>query len=599
MFAIIKKIFGMFNHVQRKNFLRLQFLVVVTSLFELVGLASVAPFMSVVVNGDRQNMGLLSNFIYNYFGIVDKFEFITYFGMVVLVLLSVSSLLSMLTVWRLSVFSQHVGAEISVRLLRGYLHMDWEYHILNNSAVLMNKMVLECQRVTNYIIQPCMFLISKSILLIVLSVFAFYYNPVVAFSGVVFFSMAYFVVYKVVRKRVDLNSKFVSEISALRMKTLNESLGGVRDVLFFNKMNHFSSKYEAESNAYAEKQSVTIGLSVAPRHLMEWIAFGSVIFLIIYLTNYHNGNLAFVIPSIAIFAFLGLKLLPALQQIYSSMVQIKGNWTALDSINVDLNKFSKSDGKSDLKNLGRINRDIELSEVCFSYKSSENMVLNGVNLLIPSGKVVGLVGRSGSGKSTLIDIILGFLNPISGVVKLGGRVLNSNEFKGLRSRIGYVPQNIFLSDSTIRENIAFGIDVDLIDDLKISAVVEQAGLSEFLGNLPDGAYSKVGERGVQLSGGQRQRIGIARSLYSDIDLLIFDEATSALDGASENSIMETVNSLTNNLTIILIAHRLQTLKNCDLIYVLEGGRVVDSGAYSDLMSNSVAFNKMAGNVNVV
>jgi ATP-binding cassette, subfamily B, bacterial PglK len=328
---------------------------------------------------------------------------------------------------------------------------------------------------------------------------------------------------------------------------------------------------------------------------MELIAFGAMISIILFhITT--NDNINGILPLLSIYALAAFKLLPAFQQIYASIGQIKGNISAFESIKEDLLKtknISEEIFKNEIQTKEiNLKDQIHLNSIYFTYPNKQKAVLNNISLTIPSNSVVGIVGPSGSGKTTLIDVLLGLIQPEKGNLEIDKTIINKDNIVSWQKNIGYVPQDIFLSEESIAENIAFGIPKKLIDYERINKAIKLSHLDSLINSLEGGLSTMVGERGVQLSGGQRQRIGIARALYHKTNVFIFDEATSSLDGITEKSIMNAINDFKGNKTIILVAHRLKTIKNCDIIFFIEDGKLIDKGTYDELITKNLDFKKM-------
>ena len=336
-------------------------------------------------------------------------------------------------------------------------------------------------------------------------------------------------------------------------------------------------------------------LAQAPRYFIELVAFGSIILLVIYLFSSHNGDLGTILPSISIYAIASIKILPAFQSIYSSIADIRANFAAFESIHQDLVDSSEtlSLNSEKYETVAAPKENILIENVTFKYETKDELVLNDLHMDIPVNSTVGIVGPSGSGKSTLIDILLGLIQPQEGHLKIDNIIIDNKNRRSWQNSIGFVAQSIFLSDATFAENVAFGISKDQINFVRVRKALEMAHLIDLVDSLENGINTNVGERGVQLSGGQRQRVGIARALYHEADVLIFDEATSSLDGITEQMIMEAINKFTGKKTIILIAHRLKTVKDCDKIFFINNGQVTDSGTYNELIETNIDFKKMA------
>jgi len=595
MFKRLKTLFKLLTSEQRKRLIRLQFLVVLMAFAEVAGVAAIGPFMALV--GDislLQGDGKLAQ-LYILSGFENPRDFLFWLGIAVLFALSCAAVVSMFTTWRLSLYASQVGAEISARLYRYYMQQPWLFHAGGSSSQLTNRIAQETGRVTNLVIQPLMQMNAKGVLALVMAVAIFIFNPIVALSGLAIFSMAYIVLYKTVRKQLNKNGLDISQANQQRFKLMNEGFGGIKDTLLLGRQAEFNQRFERTSHKLGRAQGITRGLSQVPRYAMELIAFAAVIFLVLYLLSAYDGNLGNILPVLSVYALAGFKLLPAFQQMYTSLAQVKGNIASFDSIeedlvgsqNIEAIKLASIAGKLTPKKL------IQLDCINFSYPDKKEKALNGLTLDIPVNHVIGLVGASGSGKSTAIDVLLGLIEPQSGSLVVDGEEIKGKEKRAWQNNVGFVPQAIFLADSSIRENIAFGIPPEEIDESRVTKAAQMAHLDELLERLPKGLSTRVGERGIQLSGGQRQRIGIARALYDDAEVLILDEATSALDGITEKLVMDAIHDFSGKKTIIMIAHRLSTVKKCDCIYILNEGRLVDSGSYNELLNKNEMFKELA------
>ncbi|MCE9664020.1 ABC transporter ATP-binding protein/permease [Halomonas sp. M5N1S17] len=596
----LKELYSLLTAEQRKKLLRLQFLVVLMSLAEIAGVVSIGPFMALV--GDMNQLkgeGMMAE-LYRASGFEEPHGFLFWMGIGVLVVLTSSALLSMYTIWRLSMYGARVGAELSSRLYRHYMHQTWLFHAGGSSSQLTNQIAQECQRITSKIINPLMQMNAKLVLAVFMSVVIFLYNPVVALAGLAIFFIAYVLLFRTVRRRLIRNGKTISQAQRLRFKLMSEGFGGIKDALLLGRQQMFTDRFDGASGRFAEAQGTTQALSQAPRYAMELVAFGSVIFLILYLLAAHQGNLGTILPVLSVYALAGFKLLPAFQQVYTSISQIRGNLAAFDALRDDLRASARVQHTPRSHQAPDAQEDswvpchaIRLENVTFTYPGKLEPALRGVDLEISVNQMVGLVGASGSGKSTAIDLLMGLVEPGQGRLLVDDQPVTSANRRAWQNTLGFVPQSIFLADSSIRENIGFGLPPDVIDDEKVRHAASLAHLDEFLGELPDGLETRVGERGVQLSGGQRQRIGIARALYHDAEVLIMDEATSALDGISEKLIMDSIQKFLGKKTIIIIAHRLATVEKCNIIYMFRKGCVVDRGSYRELMNKNQTFKLMA------
>lgn len=597
MLKALIELFRLLTPDQRRRFYSLQALVVLMAFLELVGIASIGPFMALVADINLLESNVIYNKLYVFSGLSSPTDFLFATGVGVLAMLGIASFVSVFTTWRLSLFSMQVGTEIADRLYQYYLRQNWLFHASGSSAQLTKQITTEASRVTHSVIVQVMHLLSRLVLAIFISAAVISYNPFIAIVGLLVFTSGYVGVYFLIRTRLIHNGTIISDTSTQRFRLMNEGFGGIKDLLLLNRTKNFIEQFNATGKSLAHAQGTTNAYSQVPRYFMELIAFGSMIALILILLKMHDGTLSQVLPVLAVYALAGFKLLPALQQIYGSITNIKGGLPGFDSIRPDLiaSQISLSDKDQSIcretKSLPL--GEITLEDITFTYPDKDEPALSNLSLRVPFNSTVGFVGESGSGKSTTIDLILALIDPQQGQLKVGNTVINHSNKDMWQQHIGFVPQSIFLSEGSIAENIAFGLNSKEIDQEKVKQAASLAHLDELISSLPGGLNTKVGERGVQLSGGQRQRIGIARALYNKASILVFDEATSALDGITENIIMSAIHELAGQKTIILIAHRLKTVQQCDIIYMMEKGRVVAEGTYAELVMNNKNFKEMA------
>ena len=562
---------------------------------EVVGVASIIPFMSLVGDmGQLQEDTLIAQ-VYRKSGITSETQFIFLLGVAVLLMLFISTIISMFTTWKLSMFGNKVGAEIADRLYAYYLKQGWLFHASESGPQLTKKVAIEAQRVTNGIIMPLMQMNSRIILALSIIFTIFFYDPKVAIIGIIFFATAYSILFKFVRMRLLHNGKAISEVNEKRFRLMNEGFGGIKDVLLLGRASNFLKDFKQTGHLLAYSQGTNLALSQVPSYLMQFLAFGSMIALLLYLIPGYDGNLSIILPIISVYALAGFKLLPAFQQIYASVAGIRGNIAAFKSIQKEMleSRQEKSSTPKSQRGYLRLKQQISLENITFTYPGKEEPTLKQLNMSIPANSVIGIVGPSGAGKSTLIDILLGLIEPKHGHLKIDNIIINEKNRRSWQNTIGFVAQSIFLSEGTIAENVAFGIAQDEIDLDQVQKVLKLAHLTEMIQNLEQGIHTKVGERGVQLSGGQRQRIGIARALYHQAGVLVFDEATSSLDGITEKIIMESINKFRGQKTIILIAHRIKTVQKCDQIFFIDKKKVVEQGTYKHLIKRNKKFKNIA------
>lgn len=595
MFRRIKTLFQILSQEQLNKLLGLQALVVLMAFAEVASVAAIGAFMALVGNLTQllESGGYVAQ-LYAASGINNPKLFLFWVGIIALGILALAAMISIYTSWRLSLYAQQVGAELSSRLYRHYMQQPWLFHASGSSSQLTSKIVQETTRVTNNIIQPLMQINAKSIMALFIATGIFLFNPLVALAGIAVFGAAYFLLYRTIKRKLSQNGQQITKSNRLRFKLMNEGFGGIKDTLLLGRQADFNERFEAACYRFGRARGVNQALSIAPRYIMELLAFSTVIFLVLYLLTAYDGNLNNVLPVLSVYALAGFKLLPAFQAIYSNIATIRGNLSAFDTLEADFkaSRETKSSDSAAEKEKITVKERIELDGVSFTYPEKEEAALKDLSISIPVNQNIGIVGASGSGKSTAIDVLLGLIEPQQGALKVDGKVITVNEKRAWQNSIGFVPQAIFLSDASILENIAFGIPAKKIDQELVRKAAALAHLDELIGDLPEGLNTRVGERGVQLSGGQRQRIGIARALYDNAEVLVFDEATSALDGITEKLVMDSVAKLSGSKTIIMIAHRLSTVRSCHCIYFMKSGRVVDKGTYTELLMRNEDFKAM-------
>ena len=595
MIYLDKKIYSILSLKRKKQFILLQVLVILSGITELIFVGSIAPFMAIVTDPSIINSNFYLNEIYEFLGSSNSNDFIISFGIILLSVLLVLAVFSAFVTYVLGMFGARVGIEIGDRLYQNYMNKDWKFHMNANSSNLVNKISIEANRVTDYVVHPLLTINSRAVILLFLIVAILITNPIAAIITATSFFVIFLSLFLIVRKRLDFNGKIISSAFEKRFKLMSEGFGGIREMILYQRINRYISDFLIEGKQIAISKGENNGLSQVPRYAIEFSAFASVVLLIIFLVKNYNGDLTIVLSTVAVFALAGFKLLPAAQQIYASLAFIKGHEAALDNIFDDL--YVTYDQNEISNEHINFEKEIALENISFGYPNKKGVnIFDGLNLNIKKNSTIGFTGPSGSGKSTIISIICGLLNPLNGKLLIDRQAINKNNISGWQNKIGYVQQDIFTIDASIAENIAFGIPKNEINFERVIEVCKLARVDEFLKDLASGIDTNIGERGASLSGGQVQRIAIARALYNDPELIIFDEATSSLDNLSEKQIMSSLNNFSKNKTILIVAHRLDTLKKCDLILYFEDGNIVESGSYEQLINSSSNFKKMAESI---
>jgi ABC-type multidrug transport system fused ATPase/permease subunit len=591
---ILKKLMGLLTSKERNQAYFLLVMIMVMAFIDVIGVASILPFIAVLSNPEvvETNKFLNDAFSFsNKFGVQTKMQFLFVLGVVVFLLLITSLFFKAMTLYMQLRFTLMREYSISKRLVESYLHQPYDWFLKHHSADLGKTILSEVNFIIVYGIKPIMNLIAQSFVAFALITLLVVVNPKLALVVGSVLGMSYVIIYsssRIFLKRIGSERVTVNQ---LRFKIVNESFGAAKEVKISNLEQSYIERFSIPAKIFARHQTSSQIISQIPRFALEAIAFGGLLFLILYLLK-QNQNFFTILPTIALYAFAGYRLMPALQKIYSSITQIRFIGPALDLLHDQLNSLKPIISSQNQDKI-TLNESITLNNVCYKYPNTSETVLNNLNIKIPALSTVGFVGTTGSGKTTTIDIILGLFQAQKGSLKIDGKIIDKNNCKNWYKSIGYVPQNIYLTDDTIAANIAFGVETENINFETVKNVAKIANLDNYVSNeLPKQYLTKIGEQGVRLSGGQRQRIGIARALYNNPQVLILDEATNALDSNTEKAVMKSINKLNKNITIIIIAHRLSTLKECDKIFVLKNGQIEEEGNYGNLLDTSKTFQKM-------
>jgi len=483
----------------------------------------------------------------------------------------------------MSRLSFSTGADLSIDIYRRTLYQDYSTHLNHNSSEIINGIINKTNTVVHRVLAPILTLISSIILLVGIIVTLFSIDIVAALTALIGFGFLYWGITILTRKRIFSNSLHIAEESTKMIKVLQEGLGGIRDVIIDGSQEYYCSLYRKADLKLRKSSFENAFIGSAPHVIMSTLGM-SLIALLAYTMSQRTEGVIAAIPVLGALALGAQRLLPAVQQIYHSLTSFRGAKHSLQDI---LKLLSNPILKYSDKNVKPIEfkREIGLNNLNFSYKEGANLVLKNINVILKKGETIGFIGETGSGKSTLIDVIMGLLFANENSISIDNIQLNHENYRNWQLHIAHVPQSIYLSDSTITENIAFGINKENIDLNRVKKVAKQTSLVKLIESWSDQYNTCVGERGVRLSGGQRQRIGIARALYKGADVLVLDEATSSLDNETERLIMDEIEQLENNLTTLIIAHRLSTLKNCNKIVEIKNGEVSWVGIYEEIVGN--------------
>jgi ABC-type multidrug transport system fused ATPase/permease subunit len=540
----------------------------------------VVPFFAVLGDPDYIRRSGVLSWLYRQGGFASDGSFMVALGVAFLALVLLANAVNLLGSLAMFGFARRTGDRLCVALFREYIHREHQFHLASNSATLFNNIVWEVSRGITGVLQAMFILCANAVTSALILASIVILNPLIALTAVAALAGSYGLIYLFARHRLLRNGLRESQHAEERTRTVNETLGAIREISLVNGQDFFAARFAKSCVAISRSAINTHAISQSPRHILECIVVaGLVAVSLLLIDRADRGG-----PWLAQLSYLGFaayRLLPALQQMFHSIVKIRGDRVAFNRIADDLRRAAAGNAAAgavahtDDTALwrGRPFQQIELRQVAFHYSAGASAAVRELSLEIPAGATVGLLGPSGSGKTTLAELLIGLLKPTTGVIAVDGTVIDDSNRKAWQSTIAYVPQHVFLLDSSLAENIALATPAEQIDVERMVNAARLAQLDAFVRTLPRGYQEKLGERGVRLSGGQRQRVGIARALYRAASVLVLDEATNALDGLTESEILSTLDALRGERTIILIAHRLSAMHRFDLVLEVNHGTV--------------------------
>ena len=595
----IRRILDLLTPRERRQAYMIVPVVIAMALAQVAGIASLSPFLSLMANPDVARTNSILSWFYESFGFDDDRSFLIATGVVVLVALIVSNAILSGGTWILAYFGSMRNHSISRRLLISYLKQPYTFFLERNSAGLANNILQEVQQVINGIVNPGLIAIAETVSVLGILILLVTIDPWLALLTGTVLGGTYGLIYLGTRRYLGVIGRNRVGANQARHQAANEAMGGIKDVKLLGREAEMVSRYSVPSRRYARYYAANRIISTVPRYLLEAVAFGSIVMIVLVQLGMGRA-VNDMIPVLGLYAFAGYRLLPALQRIFQGVANIRYSMGALDEVHATIRRLdvttADSDAFADRSEVEALpfEKALALRKVTYRYPTSGQPVLREIDLEIPVRTSAAFVGATGAGKTTIVDIVLGLLTPDEGSLTVDGVAVDTSNAERWQKLVGYVPQSIFLTDDTVKQNIALGLPPEDIDDEAMRRAARMAQIDEFIENdLERGYETFVGERGVRLSGGQRQRLGIARALYHDPDVLVLDEATSALDGTTERSVFETIRALSGKKTILMIAHRLSTVQSCDQIFLLHRGRLEATGTYESLLASNPRFRTMA------
>jgi ATP-binding cassette subfamily B protein len=582
--SLIKRLWHHISPRRRVQFGLLLVVMLLASFAEVVSIGAVLPFLGVLTAPERIfEIPAARPFIQS-LQLTEPSQLLLPITIGFCAVALIAGAMRLLLLWASTRLSFAAGVDLSSSIYRRTLYQPYAVHCSRNSSEVINGISGKASGVIYGIIVPAIMLISSSVMLIAILIALLVVNPIIALAAFGGFGLIYSVIIRLTRKQLLINSKCIAHESTQVIKSLQEGLGGIRDVLIDGSQATYCDIYSNADRPLRRAQGHSSFIGQFPRYGIESLGL-LVIAMLAYSLVQQTDSIAKVIPILGTFALGAQRLLPVLQQAYGSWSTIRSCQITLQDVIELLDQPLPDYAAQPVPQPLPFMRHITLKKMDFRYSEQTPYVLKQLNLTISKGSRVGFIGTTGSGKSTLLDIIMGLLQPTDGSLEIDGQAVTLSNHRAWQAHVAHVPQAIFLADSTIEENIAFGVPKDQIDSRRVRHAAQQAQIAESIESWPKQYQTVVGERGVRLSGGQRQRIGIARALYKQADVIIFDEATSALDNETEQAVMQAIENLSKDLTLLIIAHRLSTLKNCTQIVELSAGGIKRAGSYQDIVNH--------------
>ena len=558
----------------------------VGGLLQIVGVGSILPLLSVIADPDQIREQVIVEFASRYIDFSDTNSIVIFLAVMALVLIVISNALSAMTAWLSFRFAWSIQSRLSTELLVRYLAHPYESLLLRNPAEAEKNVIEEVEVFTSAVMRPFLRLVQSSVVVVFIIGFLIWFNPVMAGISVICLGGGYVTTFVLVRRSLSKAGSRRAVSNEGRFKTVSESVNGVKEIQVLGREREFATRFQSPAQEYARATTLQNIIADMPRYTIEVLAFGSILMVALYVAV-SSGDLHEIAPVISVYALAGYRLIPAMQRIYSDWAGIRFNGVIVPQLRrvyADGEKYLHNRPPEETERL-ELRESVRISDLKYHYPSSAETIFNDLNLIIKSGQTVSFIGGTGSGKTTLVELLIGVLTPTSGSISIDGDVINDENLNRWQNSIGYVPQDIFMIDDSVATNIAFGIPRNDADFEAIRRAAQIANIDQFVMNdLPEKYDTVVGSRGVRLSGGQRQRIGIARALYHNPSVLFLDEATSNLDQETENLLHETLERVSGDMTVIIVAHRLKTTRSSDVIYVLDKGAVIGKGKYDDLVT---------------
>lgn len=592
--SLLNLLIRLWDHLSRRRqrqFILLIGLMLVSALAEVVSMGAVLPFIGILVAPDRVISNPIIAEVAQAWGITSGNQLVLPLTVAFATAAIIAGLVRIVLLWVSARIAYGSGADLGVSVYHRTLYQPFQVHLARNSSEVISGITSKVVGAVNVLLSLLM-LASSTVLLIALMFALITIDPMVALVAALVIGASYTAITLMSRRRLHRNSQCIAHEQSQVVKALQEGLGGIRDVLLDGAQPTYCQIYRDADYALRRAQANNLFIAGSPRFVMEALGM-ALIAALAYALSYRSGGIEQALPVLGALVLGAQRLLPAIQQIYAAWATIAGSYASLEDTVELLDQPLPTELFENVIEPLHFQKDIQFRGVRFRYTNEGPLVLDVFNLLITKGARVGFVGSTGSGKSTTLDLLMGLLTPTEGEILIDGQPLNYGRLRAWQQAIAHVPQSIYLADATLAENIAFGVPRESIDLNRVQQAARRAQIADFIESGSRGYQAYVGERGIRLSGGQRQRIGIARALYKQASVLVFDEATSALDNTTEQTVMDAIEDLSSDLTILIVAHRLSTVRCCDNIFELDNGKLVAQGTYEELIERSPSFSRMA------
>lgn len=586
----LKKIYAILTAKERRALVRLMIVMLFMGVLEVIGVASILPFMQLVADPEVIERNQTVAQLVDYFEFSRTRQLILVTGGIVIILTIITNVVAVYSNWLKYYVSWQIVHQLSKRLMAGYLRRPYNFFLNTPTTEISSYILSEVNGFASGVVVPIVEIISRVTVAMIIFALLLWVDLKIALVMFGTLGTSYIIIYLLQRKLLSRLGEMRITANIQRFRALREVFDGIKTVKVYNRQSFFYQHFSQASERFSSLQPKYQVLVAAPKNVLEVLAFGTIISITIYL-YLSAGNFRAIVPTLSLYAVAGYRLLPALQKAFKALGSYRHNLPIVETLYDSVQETENAaDFPREPPTPLPFQRELSISNLNYRYQGADRPALTDINLSITPGETVAFVGSTGSGKTTLIDQIVGLLQPTTGEVIVDGTVISAANRKNWRASLAYVPQEVFLFDDTIRNNVVMGADAGAGE---VEAALDLADIGDYVRSLPAGLDTKIGEKGVRLSGGQRQRLGLARALFSNPSVLILDEATSALDNVTERGIIDALRNLPRDITTIVIAHRLSTVKHANRIFFLEHGQLIDQGTYEQLVDTNPAFAQMA------